>query len=362
MINVEDINFLEYQYYYFIGDVTDISLKLLRSDGYHIINDYDIINTPQGNIVGFKKVPHGHLNYVYDDNGKEKYINLVPFNLFNTILNKIPYDYIKFFIFHDSIQIPAYEDALKEQFIVPYDENGNPYPRCDYNYYGGMLFYMPDNHYPIKRTFNIINRAGIGHIAYIETTATENLNPNSRAANVVSGTYAGILRLIYEWYIVSQEPFSNDENVAKKARLMWDSLELPEDLKEWIANDYSDMRLARFIRGENGFIDNLNLDDIIPQSLIDYTTSNCLYSDLYEFKLNHSNGSIISNSLLEKEYNDLKNFIEYMCLINNIQYSSASELLELLNNPMHNFTFVKEYDIPKILESLDRYEKNYYSR
>jgi hypothetical protein len=268
------------------------------------------------------------------------------------ILNKKPFETFKFFLFLDSVEVPAYEEYAN---IVKSKTVENTMPiRCDYNQYGGFPFHIPPNGYTILRMMNVLSISETAHVAYFETAQSENTNPHHVSINAGARTYAGILKAIYEWSVVADQPFSSQEKIAQKAKLMWQQLELPEDLKNWIINDYCDMRVSRFLKGETEIIQDVEDEEQMPEVLSNYIKSNCKYRTLRSLANSHPGNIVIPSSILENEKNTIENQLYDFVVRNNIDYQNKDylDILDIYLNNKKTFKYSPDYDIQKLMEKI----------
>ena len=351
MKNITEINPYDYESFYYIKDASDINLQLNTSNGYINVDNYEIINTSSGKIIGFTRVIPGHHNYICSLNSKN--INLTYFDQLFDILDDKTFETFKFFLFVNSVEVPAYEE-FAEKFNRSKTLDGNVPIRCDYNQYGGFAFDLPENGYTILKLMNVLNIAGIGHVAYFETAETENTNPHHSSINHGAKTYAGILKAIYEWSIVASEPFNNQEEIAKKAKLMWEQLSLPEDLKNWIINEYYDMRVSRYLKGETEIIQDVEPESKMPIVLSDYIKSNCKYRTLTSLANSHPDSIVIPSNILENEKNTIENQLYDFVTRNSIDYQDKNylDILDIYFNNKKTLKYSPDYDTQKLMEKL----------
>lgn len=351
MKNIIDINPYDYESFYFIGNVDNVNLQINTSDGYIDVDNYDVINSNFGKIIGFTRVIPGHHNYRCSKSLKN--INLTYFDQMFNILDVKPFDKFKFFLFVDSVQIPAFEEYI-QSFNRSKTKEGTTPVRCDYNQYGGYPFHIPENGYTILNTMNVYSISGTAHVAYFETADKENTNPHHASINAGAKTYAGILKNIYEWSVVADEPFNNTENIAQKSKDMWQQMDLPEDLKNWLINDYYDMRVSRYLKGENEIVADVEDEEQMPQVLSDYIKSNCKYRTLTSLVNSHPDNITIPEEVLTKEKNTIQNQLYDFILRNNIDYEDK-EYLDFLNIYLTNkrtLQYSPEYDTQKLMEKI----------
>ena len=315
MKSIEEINPIDYNFFYYAGKVGSIELHLMTSDGYMPIDNYDLIQSGDSIIIGYKSLNVGEHEHSYISQGKRRYIQLVTYQSLKNIISLKTYPFFKFYLFLNSIEMPSISEYNSKYKIVAQSK----YMRCDYNKFGGLVFDSNQERNPImiSNMFNPISISGIGHIAYIETLDQENSNPNHQIMNVGSKTYAGILKTIYEWSVVQKEPFNNDSEIAHKASSFWNELDLPDDLKSWIINDYCDMRVARYLKGESVIPADVEGDEEMPEVLLKYILSNCKYSTLNCLVNNLNLSEVVSKNVLDQEILSINQDVYLQCLINN---------------------------------------------
>ena len=135
--------------------------------------------------------------------------------------------------------------------------------RCDNGYYG------PKPLYAGELTGSLVNSlaeivayeafmsvAGLGHLMYVESNtqhsqdladfAYEKLN--NSIAPVVGRTFQEVLRLIYEWSVLADEPFNSTEDAAVTAKNYMEALRFSEDEIDLI-KELTPMQISKFISG-----------------------------------------------------------------------------------------------------------------
>lgn len=355
MKNINDINPFDYESFYFLGDVENPSLKALTSSGYIDVDNYEIINTDSGSLIGFTRPIAGHHNYICNESIN---VNLVYYDQLFDILDKKEKEGFNFFLFVDSVQVPAYEEYIKT-FNKSKTKEGTTPIRCDYDQYGGFPFHIPEKGYTILKTMNVLNIAGVGHVAYFETAETENQNPNHHSINAGTETYAGMLRNIYEWAVVANPPFNNTEKIAQKANEMWQKLDLPDSIRNWIENEYPNMRVAQYINGNKEIVQYVENENLMPESLSNYIKEKCKYRTLTSLKNSHPANVSIPQSLLDAEKNTLDTLLYDFSLRNDFDYSNK-DYLDYLDFYMKNKRILNhssEYDCQKLMEKITCIQK-----
>jgi hypothetical protein len=113
--------------------------------------------------------------------------------------------------------------------------------------------------------------AGIGHLMYLESNtqnkpesadlAVEKLN--NSVAPVAGRTFQEVLRLIYEWSVLAEEPFNSTENVAVTAKSYMEAMRFTED-EIALIKELTPMQISNFLAGSTEA--RIRPDNITPLS------------------------------------------------------------------------------------------------
>ena len=154
-----------------------------------------------------------------------------------------PNDDLGTFAFVDS-QPPSILEPHKDwrcdkEYYGPY-----PYPTLD----GEILDPLSDN--SVIVSFEpIISLVGIGHLIYMQRTnykTQRNELVNNAVTPMTAPTLSETLKLVYEWSLVAEEPFSNQELIAQDARDFVRIVGITEDL----VAPYPNMQIMKFLNGD----------------------------------------------------------------------------------------------------------------
>lgn len=179
-------------------------------------------------------------NLVAYTNGKTQIINMTQLERIIDIYNKPVDSDFGTFSFGDSISIPKGDW------------------RCYRGMYGFWQF-SNDNH--VDEIVNdvsellvyesILNVSGTAHLVYVEATNKEKIayeKINNSISPSSGRTLQETLRLIYEWYVVSEEPFNSQERPALAAKEFFRLLDITEGELESLSKLPS-MQIANYIDG-----------------------------------------------------------------------------------------------------------------
>ena len=129
--------------------------------------------------------------------------------------------------------------------------------RCDNGYYGPSMFAGELENPVISNIGEIVafepflGIAGVGHIIYLESTnkhelAVEKLN--NSVVPITGRTFQEVLRLIYEWSVLANEPFNSLDDAAVTAKNYMEALRFSEDEIDLI-KELTPMQISKFISG-----------------------------------------------------------------------------------------------------------------
>ena len=147
----------------------------------------------------------------------------------------------------------AFVDSQPPSILEPHKDW-----RCDKGYYGpypyptldGVIL-DPLNDASVIVAFEpIISIVGIGHLIYMQRTnykSQRNELVNNAVTPMTAPTLSETLKLVYEWSLVAQSPFNNEELIAQDAK---DFVRLT-GLTEQLLAPYPDMQIAKFVSGND---------------------------------------------------------------------------------------------------------------
>ena len=129
--------------------------------------------------------------------------------------------------------------------------------RCDNGYYGPSMFAGELDNPVISNIGEIVafepflSIAGVGHLIYLESTnkhelAVEKLN--NSVVPITGRTFQEVLRLIYEWSVLANEPFNSLDDAAVTAKNYMEALRFSEDDIDLI-KELTPMQISKFISG-----------------------------------------------------------------------------------------------------------------
>lgn len=325
MKNINEINPLDYESFYFIGGVEDINLKFNTPDGMINYEDYDVIDTESGKIIAFIARGMGFHNFICNN----KNINLTYFDQMFDVLDKKQFEGFKFFIFANSIELPSFEEFDKIEGMSRTEEGTHSF-RCDYGKYGSFPFSIPEKTYVISKTFNPLSLAGSAHLAYLETLQKENQNPNHSSVLISARSYSAIMKVIYEWAMVPDADIHEYPEIAQKAKELWHSFDVPLDLEDWLSNQYPAARLSKYLNNQPYKGIEHEMPEEMPEVLSNFIKSNCQYRTLTSLSNAHPHNVIIPKDILDSEKYQIDLFVYNLISKSNIDYENK-EYLEIVD-------------------------------
>jgi len=248
MINVQEFNLdviKEYKCFYLLKNISNISeIEILHNtpSGYVEKDTCSAFYMPNGRIIIAWKDPLHFApmhNFIARNGSVDEVINSAVLERIIDIYNKPVNSSSGMFIFSNSEPVV----------------DSNTEWRCDSTRFGPSRF--PDALRVDVQLSDIVvyepifSINGVGHIIYIESKSHQSIAQGymSNGSIPTSGrTIWEVLKLINEWSIVNQEPFNNNEDIAKKAYNFIKGLKLSEEELE-IINSQVPMQISNYILG-----------------------------------------------------------------------------------------------------------------
>jgi hypothetical protein len=239
----------EHQTWYLLHNNYQTGLTIMRPTpvGPEPYTDYSAYKMADGRVlIGFNKLVATVLSQglvALGDDGSE-YITTQVWERISDICQIAPPN--------DDLGTFAFVDSQPPSILEPHKDW-----RCDKEYYGpypyptleGVIL-DPFNESSVIVAFEpIISIAGIGHLIYMQRTnykEQRNELVNNAITPMTAPTLSETLKLIYEWSLVAEEPFSNQELIAQDARAFVQNTGLTSDL----LNSYPNMQIVKFLSGD----------------------------------------------------------------------------------------------------------------
>jgi len=342
MKNINEINPFEYDFFHLANLSGDVKAFAKTTGGLIEAPDVDYYQTDNGVLLCFKeKSPmHGYHDYqIVGDNG-DYIMQMLAYENFQDIAQGSTTHPFSFYNFWNSIELPSAGTPPSTYGGTGSLSNGVEFVRCDYNKFGPVPFYPRTTRYDIISMKVVLSASGIGHIFRADTKDQDFKDKSTQIVNTYSRTFSGILKQIFEWSEVSKSPFSSEEGPAVKAMAFINALGINDILSE-INSLETDMRVARYIQGNNEIYQEIEEKNIFPESLENYFLSHIRYKTLNSLLKNSKKSFTIDNSILYKEKSFLESSVYTLCIVNNIDLDTNSmddiELLVINNKLITNF-------------------------
>lgn len=336
MSSITDIDPSLYDFYAFTSVEQPFELSVRIDSGYAAISNYDLFDIESGTIIAFKGENIRGFHDIKISGNQTDYIQTNDIKLLQSVLNEEQISGYNFYVFTDS-QIMNSQYQVDERWFA---EDRSLFIRCDYQKLGASAFYPAVAGYNISKVFNLLSITGIGHIVRFETSNDSNMNPGTRSDYTAAKTLAGILKLINEWNIASKEPFNNEEDIAKKANLFIENLNINGNIWNDINSVAGDLPLARYIRGNTDRSPELEDTCLSPDSLKHYLKSHCVYHTLTSLDRT-LNLNIFDEAFTNKYRSDYEKMLLSFCYSEGVDIENFENLDELLNLNINNINLLE---------------------
>lgn len=347
MSSITDIDLSLYDFYAFTSIEQPFELSVRIDSGYAAISNYDLFDIESGTVIAFKGENLVGFHDIKISGNQTDYIQTNDIKLLGSVLNEEQISGYNFYVFCDS-QIMNSKYQVDERWFA---EDRSLFIRCDYQKLGASAFYPTVSGYNISKVFNLLSITGVGHIVRLETSNDRNMNPGTQSDYTAAKTLAGIFKQISEWDIVSKEPFNNREDIAIKANLFIDNLNLGDKIWNDIDSATGDLPLAQYIRGSVERSPELEDTAAAPESLKDYLKSHCVYHTLASLDRT-LNLNIFDEAFTNKYRSDYEKMLLSFCYSEGVDIESFENINELLSLNINNIDLLRNI-ISKYQEILD---------
>ena len=304
MKNINEINIFDYRHFYLTEETELFTLLLSTPNGDIDDNNYELIKTDTVIIIGFKEtIGSGIKNYFYTINGIRKHVQLLGYDEASPFFGeqeKTPTDStFNFYKISDSVEVLSgdqFSNMNRPRYIR--DVMPEEITRCDDDKYGPLSFYPWDEPFKLVKFRGILDIAGVMHISYFNTRNEGFLNPLSRDNNCTASTLTGAIKLAYEWSLMAEEPFNSTENIAIKCKQFFEQMQIPSEVMDWILENQTDKQVFNYLNGETRVIYPSDENTEIPECLISFIKSKCMYTSISSLINNHPKASLLSNNFI----------------------------------------------------------------
>lgn len=355
MKNINEIDTSKYHYYIYTDFVDNFNIKVPTLGGWiDLIDGYDIYSINNGSIIAFDSISlFGFHDIKFIQNEHERHIDLTTYEELDDVFQEKENFGFTFYIFAKSAEMPDSSIFRSDATIYGRPINQSTFARCDIGKYGAIPFELGAKPYNIKKVFNVISYSGLGHIVRIETSNSENQNKDHHSIYSASRTLEGCLKTIYEWSVVNQEPFNNEEDIAKASFNFINHIDIPNNLLNKIISRQPDMGVSKYIKTGDLVEDIFDEDRNMCDELKIHILSKCRYRSLSTLAKRHPASPDIPESVMVQEKIEAEETLLKYCTLNGIDIESIN-LYDLKNYiKSENLTIKSEYPIPP-LDAVER--------
>lgn len=344
---LRNIDLNAYSLFAYTEQKQPLKLEVRVDSGYVEFTGCDLFEIDSGTIICFKNKTFDGFHDLKITGNKTDYIQIIiEKDSLDFVLNEIYKPGYNFYAFLDS-QVQESTKIFEDLYNIDALNLPRGFVKCDYKKFGGTAFYEPKVGYNVVSGNYILNISGIGHIFRIGTSNEGNLNQGSQAEYTAARTLTALMKLIYEWSIVSKEPFNNNEKISQSASKFLEELNLGDEIMSDIVSSTGDMTLARYLKGDterSNEIESRGKYDI-PESFANYIKKHYSYPSLYHLD------KVLNLNIFDEEL--IQNYINYFeTLILNFfytqgidisQYENLDQIYELDITPNYVKEYIKEY-------------------
>jgi hypothetical protein len=347
MSSLSNIDINAYSWFAFTDQKQPFKTEVRVESGYVDFLGCDFFEIDSGTIICFKNKLYEGFHDIRITGQKVEFIQIVSDRkALDFVLNETTKDGYNFYLFLDS-KVQENVNVADESYNIEALGIKDDFVRCDYRKMGGSSFYEPQTGYNIISISYVFSLTGIGHIIRIGTSNTGNLNANTPGEYCAAKTLTGMMKVLHEWSVVSKEPFSNQQEIAKSAALFLETMALDNEVMSEIISSTGDMALARYIRGDldrSDEIENRGKYEM-PESFSNYIKRHYSYPSLYELQesldLDIFDDALIDNHLKHFESLIFNYFYEQGIDIES--YTGLDQIYQLDTTPGYIKKYITQY-------------------
>lgn len=351
MKNISEIDVTKYTSYIYTDFIDDFKIQVLKNSGYVDVEDgYDLFSIESGSIIAIKENAFfGFHDIVLSQGGVLKHIELTPYEKFIDIFTENQEHGYTYYVFTKSEIVTSPYTFIPGTTYRGYEANGPAFLRCDVGNYGSSA--IETNKYPFNfiNVFSALNYSGLYHLSRYETSSIENVNKEQHMIYTMATTLSGLIKLIYEWSLMTDEPFNSTEDCATVAKNIIDNIDIPQDVLQDILDFQNPSHLAKYIEtGEHQTVYPEEKREFV-QSFKNYILKKCRYNSLNTLYKFHPSKPNIPEDILLNEISKCQESVYRFCNLNNLELDEIN-LNDISNNP-RNYSFYekKYYPIPILI-------------
>jgi hypothetical protein len=293
MKTIDEIDLNDYILFFLTEEKDAFKVENFTGDSYQEIQDYDLIQTSAGVLIGYKKLHNGHNGHSYLSGDKRFYYSATCFDDANYLFDSEFIDRITCFVFINSVKNPP---SIKGKNL-----DQEEIARCDLDSFGGTPYYIAPEDYVLKKIVNVIDLPGVAHVVFLETHDVNVKNLGAQVTNTASRTITGIVRVISDWAKVYDAPFNNGEDVSYDAKRFIESGIIPEDVIEWCVNNQPESPITFYLSSGKNVSEPPDQGIECPEFIKNFFRSKWRYSTITSLFYHHPNGNKIDKKLVDME-------------------------------------------------------------
>lgn len=251
-------------------------------------------------------------------------------------------------VYSGDIAIDSFEDA-------EHHSNGKSLGHCYEEWWGPRTFYEVTTGYNIINFRTILSLTGTAHIVRMDTKDGIQ-NRSSRAINCTGHSLRGVIKSVYEWLQVSEEPFLNTEKPAVKASAFLNGIGISGQILSDALSESPDMRVIQYLTNTTIPIEDLEENHSVPASLSAHLRSVYRYRTLASLVMHHPNGNIleVEQDIIDEQKSAIENSLYSFMAFNSIDTDTLEKIdyraiVESIPINMSNI------EIEKLLELCEAY-------
>jgi hypothetical protein len=335
----QEYNPSNYACYAVTGITEDFTINTVHPSGLKQYLDYDLYDIGQHTLIAFTKANFSKTDFVYRI-VSENYVEEIFYENYEFVQDVLEndYDHNKY-TFAMMRSAANYNQVIKGE-IVSVDESR----RCDLEDYAAVDFYDMNK----ENASDILDRTYFGNDGvlgwtvfmssmsniYIVKLTHNNMDDRSYkdwpGRVGVAQSFPHILKMAYEWSLLSEEPWQSQDSAAILCKGAFDDWDIPQDAMQEIVDSQPNTVLGLFFSGDSNPRKSIEENKNVPEKFKNWFTAKLRYRTLGSIMQSYPTTLNIPNSMIEKEKIFFEEQIYKFCVENklNLATVTATEILD----------------------------------
>jgi hypothetical protein len=330
---------LNYACYAVTSIKENFTVNTVHPSGLKEYLNYDLYDIGEHTLIAFTKANFFKTDFVYRI-VSENYVEEIFYENYEFVKDILDndYDHDKY-TFAMMRSVANYDEVIKGEIV-----SVNESRRCDLEDYAAVDFYDMNK----ENASDILDRTYFGNDGvlgwtvfmssmsniYIVKLTHNNMDDRSYkdwpGRVGVAQSFPHILKMAYEWSLLSEEPWQSQDSVAILCKAAFTDWDIPQDALQEIVDSQPDTVLGLFLSGDSNPRRSIEENKNVPEKFKNWFTAKLRYRTLGSIMESYPIPLSIPDSMIEKEKIFFEEQIYKFCVENklNLQTVTGKEILD----------------------------------